>query len=142
MKNKILSMTIFGVLFTLLPLFIKFLYFEYMPVSTFIDIERLEFVERNPWDDIQVIYSYRDSKYDTIWDIYYKFVCNWTYNSNWKLNSKEIIFEKTDGLIVRKVERPVILDLPKWECLIEISMDINIRGHIRDLDLKSTLVVN
>jgi len=120
----------------------KYMYYEHMPLSTFIVVEKLDFQDYAQWDLFQVVYSYRDSKQDTMVDIYYKVVCNGIYNTDWKFQSLNVILEKTNWPQVKIVSKPIVLNLPKWECIIWANWVFDIRGHKRYLTLTDTFIVN
>jgi hypothetical protein len=141
MKGKIKYMIIFGVIFTILPILWKFLFYTFVPITYFIEFNKLDFQDYKQWDNIQVLYSYRDSKFDTIWDFYYKVYCNKMTNPEWVYNTPDILLERTDWEKIIKVHMPIVLDLPKWNCRIEADITIKVEWYTKYEHLTDYFVI-
>jgi hypothetical protein len=105
-------------------------YYNYASVDNFIKFEKLDFQDINKDDEFQLLYSYRDSKINTIADFYFKIYCNWIIDPNWAFQFNDIILEVTNWLKKIDVKFPANPDLDIWTCTIESDVHIKIHDNI------------
>ena len=74
------------------------MYYKYAPIENFIDFQRFDLADYTVWDEFQMVYAYRNSKIETVWDFNFKILCNWYWNNDWNSTSNDVLLNKTKWL--------------------------------------------
>lgn len=112
-----------------------YMYYTYAPIENFVSFEKFDFQDYKKQEPIQILYSYRNSYLNTIWDFQYRFYCNGKTNIQWAYRSEDILLPKTEWVKKTEIEMPVRLDLPVGQCKAETLIEVNVRWFTRYIEL-------
>jgi len=143
--HNILNVGLWLIIWSVITFFmysIEHIYYHYAPINNFIKFEKLDFQDINKSDEFQLLYSYRDSRINTIADFYFKIYCNWIINPDWAFQFNDIILEETNWLTKIDVKFPANPTLDIWRCTIESDIHIKIHNWVvRNIQLTDTFNV-
>jgi hypothetical protein len=127
--NIFIWLFLWGVITSLIYL-VEQVYYEYAPITNFIDFKKLDLADYTKGDIFQMVYAYRNSRIDTIWDFTFKIICWWVWQSDWNSVSKNVLLQKTDWLEIITIQSPILNDLPIWNCEVFTHIDIEIHDRV------------
>jgi hypothetical protein len=120
---------------------VEHMYYKYSPITNFIDFQKLDLADYNIWDDFQMVYAYRNSKIETIWDFTFKTICGWVWQSDWNSISENVLLQKTNWLEKITIQAPITNQLPIWECEVFTHIDLDIHWIEREINLYDKFIV-
>lgn len=148
MKVKIITKTLTIWLWLILWLFvasfirlIDYTYHTYAPITNFIDFRQLDLADYTKWDEFQMVYAYRNSKIETVWNFTFKTFCNWVSLSERNQISEHVLLQKTNWLEKITIKARVTNDLPVWECKVYTHIDLDVHWYLREIKLQDTFNV-
>lgn len=117
-------------------------YYRYAPITNFIDFQALDLADYRIWDEFQMVYAYRNSKIETVWDFTFKTFCNWISLSEWNSVSNNVLLQKTKWLQKIKIKARIWNKLPVWKCEVYTHIDVDVKKWInRHIHLYDTFNV-
>lgn len=136
--KKIINFLLSWILFTILVLLCKDLWFRFAPLSFWIEYESITLFDKKQWDEKQLLHSIRYSKQNTIWNYTYKTYCNWRTDTSWIFSTTDVLLQKTDKLTTVIVDLDIPYSLPVWQCITYIFINIDIwKWYSRDIIFKT-----
>jgi len=132
---NIILWSIIWLMWVIISPYIRGIYYQYMPIETFIYYQKFDVQNYIKSDKIEFIYAYRNSKIWTIWDFYFKTFCNWISDNDWNWKNIWVVLNKTDWLQKIVIQTKANQVLPVWKCTIYTNIKININWYIREIDL-------
>jgi len=124
--NSVIFYSLIWFVWLIVNIIFQMIFFASWWTSYWIDYSNVQILDIKQKDKIQILYTIRKSKIDTVGTYITNTFCNWKTNLKWNTVNSWIILNKTDWYKIIISELNLSYKLPVGHCKTNIFMDIEV----------------